>query len=199
MSTLSLLKVSDERIEAADDKRKRLRKRHSDLYQQYTENQPKRKAALEARDLLASGRVPPELLEATQRLAAQLPTFTALCNQGFSGWQDAERQIEILELQELDAFTAAAERYVAEVERLVEAELAPALARYFLAWRDAADFYSEFRKATAQAIAARDERRGWLRASDTVRAEAAVPDCPIPLDTLELVKSVLPRPRVFTD
>jgi hypothetical protein len=197
--TLPLPEVPEKRVEAAEAELRRLRKLSRDLYAQYIEAQPKRGAAMVARDQLAALAVPPEEMEHVQAIADQLPRLRALVDQGLRGHQDAERQIEGLLVRELESFVVAAERHVTEVQRIAEEELAPVLAKYDAAWRKAADVYGGLEKALVASIAARDESAQVWRDVATLRAEAQLPARPLPSDAMSLVREVLPRPRIFRD
>jgi hypothetical protein len=196
--TLPLPDVPEERVDAALAERERLEKLSRDRYAQYIDAHPKRGAAMAARDRLAALAVPPEEMEHVQAMADQLPRLRAMVDQGLRGHQDADRQIEALLVREHDSFVAAAELHVAEVRQAAEA-LAEPLAAYFAAWQKAADAYRSLEKATATVIGWRDETAQRWRAADTLRAEAQVPECPLPTDGLSLVRTVLPRPRIYRD
>ncbi|HWF49076.1 MAG TPA: hypothetical protein VG294_00410 [Solirubrobacteraceae bacterium] len=198
VGTLPLPEVSQERVKGALAERERVGKLSADLYTQYIDAHPKRGAALAARDRLAAFTVPPEEIEHVQAVADQLPRFRALVNQGLRGHLDADRQLDALLVREHSAFVVGAERHVAEVKRIADEELAPVLARYLAAWETAADAYRSIEKATATVIAGRDESVGTWRADNTVRTEAQVPENPLPADAVSLIRTVLPRPRIYT-
>jgi hypothetical protein len=195
-STLPLPEVPQAEVEAAEAERAEAKQERHDNYHQYVTNKPKVQAARAARDSLAAYQVPPGEIERTQALAAQEYELSALASQGYSGFREGDRLIEELHIRRHDAFVAGAERHVARVRQAAEA-LAEPLAAYFAAWERAADAYGVLERATATVIAARDEASGLWRASDTVRAEAALPECPLPADAASLVRTVLPRPRIY--
>ena len=161
---------------------------------------PLRSRIVRARDLLRSD---PSLTEEQRRdlraVVDREDEARANITNGLTAFKENDRRVTAFQTEHHASFVAwAEEEYVARAVETAEA-LAPVLAQYLEAYDEAAAAYGSFERATVAVIAARDEAGGMYRATDTIRAESKVPPCPLPPNATELIRAILPRPRIFGD
>jgi hypothetical protein len=109
-------------------------------------------------------------------------------------------QARRLQLQEghWSAFAGLAEQSVAKVVEAAEALREP-LEEYLRAYSQTQARWNSIRPATLRRVLDHDDAAGHFRDMGRVLDDVAVPDCPIPREALDLIRSVLPRPRFLTD
>jgi hypothetical protein len=150
-----------------------------------------------ARDMLRTAVLTPEERRQLQAVADQEDEANTNIRTGLTAFKETPRRVTDWTTERHPSFMAWAEQeYVVRVREAAAALEGP-LRAYLEAFNEAADAYRSFEKATVAVIAARDASAQVWRADDTVRTEAQVPECPLPMNAVELIHRVMPRPLVY--
>jgi hypothetical protein len=135
-----------------------------------------------------------ELEEVMRRCAGH----EAQMRHGLAEQAAQQRLLEELAVREYAALSAYAEGKVTRVREAAEA-LSEGLRRYLAAWNDADEQWESLAPGVRAAIEARDQRfGGHVRDVNRVRREAQVVPSPLPADVLDLIRTVMPRPAVYS-
>jgi hypothetical protein len=164
----------------------------------YGENgAPLRERVQRARDMLRTAVLTPDERRQLQAVEDREDEAATNIRVGLTVFKETPRRATDFVAEHYPSFVACAEQaYVARVREAADALEGP-LRAYQEAYGEAAAFWNSFERATIAVIAARDESAKLWRAADTVRAEAAIPTCPLPADAVELIHRVMPRPNVY--
>jgi hypothetical protein len=108
--------------------------------------------------------------------------------------RSAEARLAQLRETQWAEFAAAAEDVVAKCAEAAEA-LAEPLKRYLDSYFEAVATWRRLSPASQAQVVAADRAVGRYRDLSAVMEDAALPDCPVPLNAAELTRSVMPRPK----